>query len=276
MALALRPSRKPAVSLQRSSAHRSGALVRIELGALTPMEARELLGATVRPADADVIYEESGGNAFYLEQLARSLDRAGGRTPSSGLLPSDIGVPAAVAASLSEELGMLSENGRVVFEGAAVAGDPFEAELAAAAAAMTEAATMDALDELLRLDLVRATEVPRRFRFRHPLIRRAAYDGTAAAWRGCTRAVRRGARCKGAPAAARAHHVERSARQGDPPQSRSFEMPARQQHGAPPKCCLVVRRGAAIAPGRRAGGGTRRAHGRARPALAAAGEFTQP
>ena len=100
MALALRPSRKPGrllAALER--AHRSGTLVRIELGALTPMEARELLGATVRPAEADVLYEESGGNAFYLEQLARSLDRAGGRTPSAGLLPSDIGVPAAVAAS---------------------------------------------------------------------------------------------------------------------------------------------------------------------------------
>ena len=230
------------------------------------MEARELLGATVGPADADVIYEESGGNAFYLEQLARSLDRAGGRTPSSGLLPSDIGVPAAVAASLSEELGMLSENGRVVFEGAAVAGDPFEAELAAAAAAMTEAATMDALDELLRLDLVRATEVPRRFRFRHPLIRRAAYDGTAAAWRGCPRAVRRGARCKGAPGGGAGPSRRAVGASGRPRRSRG---PSRCRRGSStaraPKCCLVVRQGAAIAPRRRAGGGTRRAHGRARP-----------
>ena len=80
-----------------------------------------------------------------------------------------MGVPSAVAASLREELGLLSDDGRLVFEGAAVAGDPFEPELAAAAAAMSEAATMDALDELLRLDLVRATDVPRRFRFRHPL-----------------------------------------------------------------------------------------------------------
>ena len=178
------------------------------------MEARELLGATVRPADADVIYEESGGTrSIWSSSPGRSTGQAGHTLLKAP--PSDIGVPAAVAASLSEELGMLSENGRVVFEGAAVAGDPFEAELAAAAAAMTEAATMDALDELLRLDLVRATEVPRRFRFRHPLIRRAAYDGTAAAWRVVPRAVRRGARCKGGSWSARAHHVERSARQGD-------------------------------------------------------------
>ena len=42
---------------------------------------------------------------------------------------------------------------------------------------------MDALDELLQLDLVRPTDVPRRFRFRHPLVRRAVYETTAGGWR---------------------------------------------------------------------------------------------
>ena len=72
---------------------------------------------------------------------------------------------------------------RRVLEGAAVAGDPFEPELAAAAAATSEAAAMDALDELLQLDLVRQTDVPRRFRFRHPLVRRAVYESTPGGWR---------------------------------------------------------------------------------------------
>ena len=35
-----------------------------------------------------------------------------------------------------------------------------------------------ALDELLETDLVRPTDQPRRFRFRHPLVRRAVYEGT--------------------------------------------------------------------------------------------------
>jgi DNA-binding NarL/FixJ family response regulator len=217
VALALRPLREPGhlpAALER--AHRSGTLVRIEVGALTPVEASDLLSSSVGAAEASLLYEESGGNPFYLEQLARSLDRAGGFAPSSGLPADHIGVPSAVAASLNEELGLLSQDGRLVFEGAAVAGDPFEPELAAAAAATSEVATMDAIDELLRLDLVRTTDVPRRFRFRHPLVRRAAYEGTAAAWR-----VRAHERCaeslaaRGATAAARAHHVERSARQGD-------------------------------------------------------------
>src|SRR3989440_11376917 len=54
-------------------AHRAATLKRIELAALTALEARELLGEQGAGADAAVLYHESGGNPFYLEQLARSV-----------------------------------------------------------------------------------------------------------------------------------------------------------------------------------------------------------
>jgi DNA-binding NarL/FixJ family response regulator/tetratricopeptide (TPR) repeat protein len=125
-------------------------------------------------------------------------------------------VPPTVAAALTEELALLSDSARLVLEGAAVAGDPFEPELAAAAASLPEGSVMEAIDELLQLDLLRPTDVPRRFRFRHPLVRRAVYEATAAGWRlggheRCAAALE----SRGATAAARAHHVERSAREGD-------------------------------------------------------------
>ncbi len=218
LALAVRPRQVPErLSAALEAAHRTETLTRIELGALSPDEARQLLGDAADGADAGVLYEESGGNPFYLEQLARSLDRADGAAAvHDETWLAAIGVPSTVAASITGELALLSRSARLVLEGAAVAGDPFEPELAAAATGMPETSVMEAIDELLQLDLLRTTDVPRRFRFRHPLVRRAVYEATAAGWRlvaheRCAAALA----VRGATASARAHHVERSAREGD-------------------------------------------------------------
>jgi DNA-binding NarL/FixJ family response regulator/tetratricopeptide (TPR) repeat protein len=218
IAATFRPHHMPerfAAVLER--AYRGGALMRIELGAVSPDEARELLGEAVDAGTAALLYEETGGNPFYLEQLRRSVDRPVPLVESAaGGVLADIGVPPIVAAALSEEVTLLSAGTRLVLEGAAVAGDPFEPELASAAAATSEERAMEAIDELLKLDLVRETDVPRRFRFRHPLVRRAVYGATSAAWRlGAHERCADALGARGATAAERAHHVERSARVGD-------------------------------------------------------------
>jgi ATP/maltotriose-dependent transcriptional regulator MalT len=217
LALAIRPRQLPqrlATTLER--AERAATLTRIELDALTLEEARAFLGERVDAAAAAVLYGECGGNPFYLEQLARSPEHSGRSASGPEVSLTGLGVPPVVAASLSEELALLSDGGRRVLEGAAVAGDPFELELAAAAAVTAEAPTMNAVDELLKLDLIATTDVPRRFRFRHPLIRRAVYEVSTAGWRlGAHERCAQALADRGASAAARAHHLERSARQGD-------------------------------------------------------------
>jgi ATP/maltotriose-dependent transcriptional regulator MalT len=218
LALATRPRPLPdRLSTALERALRAEQLTRIELGALSPEEAHELLGDAVDRVDSSLLYVESGGNPFYLEQLARTFERAtGARASHDQTTLAVIGVPSTVAAALSEELALLSDSERQLLEGAALAGDPFEPELAAAAAGIPEASVMAAIDELLKVDLLRTTDVPRRFRFRHPLVRRAVYEATASGWRlaaheRCAEALA----ARGSTASARAHHVERSAREGD-------------------------------------------------------------
>ena len=90
-------------------------------------------------------------------------------------------------------------------------GDPFEPELAGVAAGVVESVALAAVDELMAVGVIRRTEVPRRFRFRHPLVRRAVYDCAPAGW--LIAAHERSAAAladRGASATERAHHVERS------------------------------------------------------------------
>ena len=89
LALALRPRQVPerlAVSFER--ARRAGTLDSVELGALSRSEASELLGIADDGAQTAVLYEESGGNPFYLEQLARSLDLGGTRSDGDNAVAS--------------------------------------------------------------------------------------------------------------------------------------------------------------------------------------------
>ena len=205
LTLAFRPGQAPE---RLAAALATPAVRRIRLEQLSESAAAELLGGP----DASAIYRRAGGNPFYLEQLARVAaphddgpdDAVGGA------------IPAAVAASLAEELATLSAGERVFLEGAAVAGEPFEPDLAAAIGELSLADGLDALDALLARDLLRPTTVPRRFRFRHPLVRRAVYDAIPGGWRlGAHARAAAALAQRGAATTELAHHVERSAGQGD-------------------------------------------------------------
>ncbi len=187
-------------------------VTRMTLRPLDRAEAAVLLEDRLEARHHDAAYREAGGNPFYLEQLTRSTSWADDDAGKViGML-----VPPAVAASLSAELGGLGADARALLQGAAVAGEPFEADLAAAAASLDVTAALTALDDLLERDLVRQADLPRRFRFRHPLVRRAVYDGTPGGWRiGAHGRLAAELADRGAPAAEQAPHLELCAVRGD-------------------------------------------------------------
>ena len=197
-------------------AHRVGDLERIEPSHLNRKEAGLLLGDGIPSDVADVMFAECGGNPFYLTEMIRSTTVASIKAGEPDLLFEGIEVPRGVAAAMRVELNLLNPPMRRLLEGAAVVGDPFDIHLATSAAGMDNATAATSLDELARLGMVGPTDVPTRFRFRHPIVRRAVYNLAGAAWRieahkRCAEALS----ADEAPVTSLANHVERSARPGD-------------------------------------------------------------
>lgn len=196
-------------------AERHGVSRRIELAPLSVAEAEALLGEGIEPALHDWLYRESGGNPFYLEQLAGAT-RRGAALGDWDEDATHSGAPAAVSVAIRDELEALSAPARTLLRGAAAVGEPFEPDLAADAAGMEEGEALKAIDELLDGDLIRSAGAPRRFRFRHPIVRRAVYEAAGAGWNLTAHGRAAAAlEARGAPAGIRAYHVERSAGVGD-------------------------------------------------------------
>ena len=210
VALAFRPAQvSPGLDVALGAALRDQGVRRLDLAPLSRAAARELLGPDVSAPVLDRVYRESGGNPFYLLQLACADGLPG---PAAGA-PA---VPAMVRATLAGELSSLSAGALDLLHGSAVAGDPFERSLAAGAADVAAHDALDLIDELLGSQLVYPTAVAGRFAFRHPIVRATVYELASSAWR--ARAHARIATLlaeANAPAAARAPHVERSAEHGD-------------------------------------------------------------
>ncbi len=185
------------------AAQRAGGAFGVDVLDLRPLDraaAEPLPAAISAPADRDRRFAESGGNPLLLIELARD----GGAHA----------LPGGLVAAVRAEVGALAPDAQALVRGAAIAGDPFDLDLAAAVAGLDATATLAALDEIERHALVRTTAEPRAFAFRHPVIRTAIYDGLGAGARLAGHAAAARA-LSAAPPPVRARHLAHAAAPGD-------------------------------------------------------------
>ena len=156
LACAFRPSPAPGfLESAIGTAEREGRAARVELGPLTPEDAAELLATIPERSVRDAVFRVSGGNPFYLSQLARLAAHAPVQPDGRQVDTLTLGVPQSVLSMLADEIRMLPPASRRVLEAAAVAGEPFEPDVAAEIGEVSDDDVMVALDDLLARDLVR-------------------------------------------------------------------------------------------------------------------------
>ena len=202
LVVALRPTARSPRLLD--AARRAHGVVELRPAPLRREAALTLLPGALAAPQRERLLREADGNPLFLRELARHDAAADGA------------LPATLAALVGQELDGLDATARALAEGAAIAGDPFDLDLAAAAAGVAAEQAPAALDALVAAGVVRPAAAPppaaaarpaagaplpgaaapspaagaaapspaaaaaagsgRVFRFRHPLVHRAVLD----------------------------------------------------------------------------------------------------
>lgn len=164
-----------------TSLTREGRIERVSLDRLNPAEtlalARHLSPSAAAPL-AEWLDRNAEGNPYILSELVLHA-RAGGLLLDDGTLNLDLlsaspVVPQTVYSLIEARLARLSDAARRVLDAAVAIGREFSFDLAARAAALSEAAALDALDELRGARLVYPL-AGGLFRFDHSLTMEVAY-----------------------------------------------------------------------------------------------------
>lgn len=143
-------------------------------------------GETVAPL-ARRLYEETEGNAFFLIEIIKALFEAGlvsleARTWRADLVhlsEAELPLPAAVSEAIESRLRHLDENAQQALQVGAILGREFDLDLLQATWRKDEAATLEALDILLRRRFVDEGKglLGRDYAFHHHQIREVVYAG---------------------------------------------------------------------------------------------------
>ena len=214
--LAFRPAPvRPLLATALATAERDGRVIEHPLRTLSFADAQSLLGDGIPAPVRGEIFEAGGGNPFFLQQLARQ--HAAGRSVAAE--PGEAGVPRAVMRALEQEIAALERGGPRAGAGRGGRGrprGPGPRDRRRRSMPRRRRSRSMRSTSCWRARCSSPTDTPRRYRFRHPLVRHAIYDSAAGGWRiGAHGRAAAALQARGGSLAARAHHLERCARPGD-------------------------------------------------------------
>lgn len=141
-------------------------------------------GHSALPAMVEALHARSSGNPLFAEELVRPvLDRLadGAAVSPEELAAAETGLPMRVTDLIQERLAAISELARRTLVLASVIGEEPSYDLLARLTPGGEEATLDALDEAMRAQLL--SELPGavgRYEFRHALVRETLYTSVSA------------------------------------------------------------------------------------------------
>ena len=154
----------------------------IQLGRLTEDGVAAVLagraGSTPPPELVALVYAETEGNPFFVEEVFRHLHEAGKLLDEAGQWRSDVeiadsDVPRSVSLVIGQRLERVSDDCRRILTIAALAGKAFRFDLVAGFQGVDEADLLDALEEAVRATLIEDVSTGReaRYAFVHEQIR---------------------------------------------------------------------------------------------------------
>jgi tetratricopeptide (TPR) repeat protein len=153
---------------------------RIALGGLDRTAVTDLLGALAKhavPAEfVELLTAETGGNPFFLRELLLHLLEEGKIARTMGRFTSrfsiqEMGIPEGVRQVMRRRLAGLSKEANRLLAAASGCSGGCRFDIAAAASGLKEREALDALDEALESQLLRATSEPEVYEFSHALLR---------------------------------------------------------------------------------------------------------
>ncbi|HLY77061.1 MAG TPA: AAA family ATPase, partial [Thermoplasmata archaeon] len=166
---------------------RSKLITQVDLARLDRSEVTDLVGQLLRqtvpiPEFVRLVYDRSGGNPFFVEEIVQSLIESGSIFPTAdgweGRPVRSLRVPSSVQSVIDQRLGRLSAEHRAVLAAAAVEGPEFHVELLPGTSGRGEKEVLDAIDAAATARLVQVARDPNGGTvgtFAHPLIQEALY-----------------------------------------------------------------------------------------------------